>query len=295
MNEQALLGTWIGGDLGRRKGEGGSHGVERTLALEAQVAQAASEAGRPSEAALDGPNARCDREGMTADKANHSARVGDLFDSKAQGWGKKYAAGGQLAARLRRFEEVIGPATPRGARALDFGCGSGELAAHLAQAGLVVTGVDISRSMLDAARRSFEDAATWTELPTTWTRLPFDDRHFDAAVSSSALEYVPEVDLVLREVARVLKPGGLFAFTVPDVDHPVRVLEGVGKLLVRKAGAVLPRLPGRLAAYADYLELSKNRIGEDGWTALAKLAGFERVSRAEEPGDPLKMLVFRRV
>ena len=109
---------------------------------------------------------------------------------------------------------------------LDLGCGTGELARHLAAAGLRVTGCDISAEMLARLPRPIPTGAVeWVPLDPGWQTLPFESASFDAVVAASVLEYVDEPAAVLRECARVLRPGGVVLCTVPDLTHPVRWLE----------------------------------------------------------------------
>ena len=112
---------------------------------------------------------------------------------------------------------------------------------------LRVTGCDISAEML--ARAAAGDpggAVEWVELDPRWQRLPFESATFDAVVAASVLEYVDEPAAVLRECARVLRPGGIVLCTVPDLTHPVRWLEWLAGLAARLplARAAGGRWPG---------------------------------------------------
>jgi SAM-dependent methyltransferase len=108
-----------------------------------------------------------------------------------------------------------------GRRILEVGCGAGQCGRWLAAHGAEVVGLDLSWSQLRHSRRL--DARTRTELPVVRAdagRLPFGDGAFDLACSAyGALPFVADATAVLREIARVLRPGGRFAFAV---SHPVR-------------------------------------------------------------------------
>ena len=115
-----------------------------------------------------------------------------------------------------------------GDRVLDVGCGSGLdslVAARLVGSSGRVVGVDLSPEMLEPARRA---AAMWTPPIVGFQeadaeRLPFEDAAFDVVISNGALNLVPDKDAAFREIARVLRPGGVLAVadllvhaTVPD-------------------------------------------------------------------------------
>lgn len=107
----------------------------------------------------------------------------------------------------RLLVEQIGPAP--GLRILDVGCGDGRLATTLAAAGAEVTGLDASLMMLAAARRRAEAAGVVLALVAgDAARLPFADRRFDRVVSVATLCFSEEPRLPIREMTRVLEPGG---------------------------------------------------------------------------------------
>lgn len=86
-----------------------------------------------------------------------------------------------------------------------------------------VTGVDVSKDMLERAA-SEQVPGTNQQLfllddPSTF---PFPDHHFDAAVATFVLRVAPDQQGLLREVARVVKPGGLFVLYDVFQAHPVR-------------------------------------------------------------------------
>lgn len=95
-------------------------------------------------------------------------------------------------------------------RVLDAGCGSGRLTVALARAGAEVTGVDTNASQLDVARGRAADAGVELELLEADfnSSLPFADGAFDAVTSRLALMAAVDSVTTLRELARVLRPGG---------------------------------------------------------------------------------------
>jgi SAM-dependent methyltransferase len=231
-------------------------------------------------------------------QTEHSQQVRQLFDAKASGWQAKYAPDGRLAGRLTKLADAIGYHVPAGGRVLDLGCGTGDLARHLASARLRVTGCDISVNMLSRAASSDPHGAIeLRRLDPMWQTLPFPAGHFDAVVASSVLEYVASPATVLVECARVLRPGGVILCTVPDLTHPVRWLEWLPSLAargssVRSTGERWPRF-GR---YLTYLKISRQRRTAGWWKSVAARAGLITIPRSPDESEhsPLRLFTFQR-
>lgn len=104
---------------------------------------------------------------------------------------------------------------------LEIGCGAAQCARWASRQGARSVGLDLSHRQLQHSRRIDEESGA--EVPVvcgTATALPFQDASFDVAFSSfGALQFVYDVATAVAEVARVLRPGGRFAFSV---THPVR-------------------------------------------------------------------------
>lgn len=93
----------------------------------------------------------------------------------------------------------------------DLGCGTGQLSAALAPFVARVIAVDASAPMLQAAKRRLQGLQGMTNVELRrgdLESLPIDDALLDAATMALVLHHLPEPDRALREVARVLKPGG---------------------------------------------------------------------------------------
>ncbi len=234
--------------------------------------------------------------GRALAQAGHTEQVRSLFDSKAAGWPGKYAADGRLAGRLTRLSATVRVLTAPGGELLDLGCGSGDLARHLAAGGYRVTGCDISPRMLEqAAAADHGHAVHWAVLEPGWRTLPFTSASLDTVVASSVLEYVADPVMVLAECARVLRPDGVLLVTVPRLAHPVRWAEWPLGLAARTPLAGPVGLGGpRAAQYLAYLRMSRQRHLVRWWHAAAAHAGL--IPQAGQPAahDPLSLLAYAR-
>lgn len=108
-----------------------------------------------------------------------------------------------------------------GRRVLEVGCGAAQCARWLTREGADAVALDLSAGQLRAARALDARTGVPTVLvQASATSLPFADGVFDAACSAfGAVPFVAEPREVMREVARVLRPGGRWVFSV---SHPLR-------------------------------------------------------------------------
>jgi SAM-dependent methyltransferase len=115
-------------------------------------------------------------------------------------------------------------AAPGGKRWVDIGCGNGAFTELVVQrcAPASVTGIDPSEAQLQFARsRPATPNARWVRGDAM--NLPFEQREFDIAVMALALFFVPDPEQGVREMARVLKPGGIAAaynWDIPNKGMP---------------------------------------------------------------------------
>ncbi len=100
-----------------------------------------------------------------------------------------------------------------GKRVLDLGCAGGFMAEALVARGAVVTGIDPAAEAIAVARAHASEGALDIRYDVgVGEDLPYSAAQFDAVVCVDVLEHVRDLDQVLREVARVLTPGGMFLF-----------------------------------------------------------------------------------
>ncbi|MBX5473621.1 MAG: ubiquinone/menaquinone biosynthesis methyltransferase, partial [Thermoleophilia bacterium] len=171
--------------------------------------------------------------------------------------------------RAAAVREAVRP----GDRVLDACCGTGDLAVAARRAGArEVVGLDFSEAMLERARRK-APAIEWVRGDLL--ALPFPEASFDVATVGFGVRNVEELDAALRELRRVLRPGGRLA--VLEITTPRGWLAPFYRLWFDRAIPLLGRaLPGG-AAYT-YLPASVRRFPEPEALAEAlERAGFGNV------------------
>ncbi len=114
-----------------------------------------------------------------------------------------------------RFAHVAGTAGWPYGRALELGSGTGFFLLNLMQAGVMADGAvtDLSPRMVEVARRNAAGLGFALEGRVADAEsIPYDDDSFDLVVGHAVLHHIPDVEQALREVLRVLRPGGRFVF-----------------------------------------------------------------------------------
>jgi SAM-dependent methyltransferase len=160
--------------------------------------------------------------GMEIQKSNEPVKY---LEFEREGWG----------TLIEKYDETFGAVTRqsadvtldacgvrRGSRMLDVCCGPGMLSAAAVGRGAYAIGLDfpgvvsLAEKLVPGAQFQSGDA----------TNLPFDENYFDAVVCGYGIMHVPDAQHALREMLRVLKPGGRLALTVWDSES----ISGLGVL-----------------------------------------------------------------
>lgn len=197
-------------------------------------------------------------------------------------------------ARWKRRVAAIVREESEGRRALDLACGTGDVALSLAATHDVV-GLDLTQAMLALAKvRAAGSVGHTSWLAGDMTALPFPDASFDVVTTSYGLRNVPALETAVREIARVLRPGGVLVSL--DFNKPrnaaVRALY-LGYLTT--VGSLMG-----LALHGDpdtyrYIPHSIRRYpGAEGVASLLEKNGFRDVRVESKLGGLMSIHVARR-
>ncbi|MGA3130601.1 MAG: class I SAM-dependent methyltransferase [Terracidiphilus sp.] len=185
--------------------------------------------------------------------------------------------------RAVETEEVIKFGLPKG-NGLDLGCGDGHLMeiilGHAGLRNLVGIDIDPQETALAYGRSIYREVVT---APAD--HLPFSGGQFDFVFSNSVLEHIQNIEGVLSEVARILKPGGRFLFTVPGADFH-RCLRG--PRLFGSRERYLREIDARCfhlrywdaSQWAEYLQkVGLAKVHDHGYLSAAQVQRWESIAR----------------
>ncbi|MCW5800898.1 MAG: methyltransferase domain-containing protein [Deltaproteobacteria bacterium] len=158
--------------------------------------------------------------------------VREFFEEMSPSYFDKYGSakteGHSFRSRKQRTLACIDAAGPwTGKHVLDIGCGPGVMVAELlARSFAEVHAIDVSPGMVEDCRKRFHGVSALTCEVGDATRLAYPDRRFDLVLAMGLVEYFDDadVDVIYREVTRVLQPGGKLLVTYPNASSVYRRL-----------------------------------------------------------------------
>jgi len=172
--------------------------------------------------------------------------------------------------RLWRVATVRAVGPRKGMRILDLAAGTGTSSVAFAKHGAHVTAADFSQGMLDEGARRHAGNDNIEFVWADATDLPFEDASFDAASMSFGLRNVVDPQQALRELCRVVKPGG--RVVICEFSHPpLAMIRGPYTWYSRH---VLPRLAGLFGGPEEAYDYLTESIA--AWPTQRELAGWMR-------------------
>ncbi len=179
-----------------------------------------------------------------------------------------------------------------GQRICDLACGQGRVARYLADQGASVVGIDLSANLLAIARRHKDAAPRGIDYRHADARRlnGVADNRFDGVVCHMALMDIPDLAPTFRSVARILRPGGWFVFSIlhpcyhtarsGEITSPEGTVRTIGRYFVEGywRSDTRPGPPGKVGAYHRTLSTYINTLTDAGLT-------LERASEPRATGD----------
>jgi SAM-dependent methyltransferase len=217
---------------------------------------------------------------------------GQLWGTQARDWA---AFGEQICLPLQGAALDAAHVT-EGTRLLDAGCGAGLLALLASLRGAQVTAIDAAASLLDIVRERVPSAdARQGDLE----RLPFVDGSFDAVTAVNSVFYAADMDAAMRELARVVRPGGRVVITAWGPPERCEVLADlfskVGPLMPPPAPESEPAHPGALSepgALAAVLTRAGLHVVDEGEVACPIVFPNAEISwRAHRSAGPNQLAI----
>jgi ubiquinone/menaquinone biosynthesis C-methylase UbiE len=156
--------------------------------------------------------------------------LSEAWEARARDWITWVRKPGHDSYDRYHRDQFVPLVPPPGRRTLDVGCGEGRLTRHLASLGHRVVGVDASPTLIAAARESAPDMELHIGDASA---LPFDAASFDQVVSFMCLHDVDDLGGAVREIARVLEPGGVATIAVVHPINSAGRFEKHGRFVVR--------------------------------------------------------------
>jgi len=142
-----------------------------------------------------------------------------ILETSSQVWGRAGRAG---KSRLKRRAEMIVEScgVKPGKKVLEIGCGTGSLVKFLVETGADVVATDIFPEFLELAKKNVGEATNVEfKIEDAQILASFPDESFDVVCGLSILHHL-NVNLTLKNIYRVLKPGGVMAFSEPNMLNP---------------------------------------------------------------------------
>jgi len=140
------------------------------------------------------------------------------------------------AGRLRwaRRVRMLSSHLKRGMSVLELGCGTGSFTRELARSSADVTAIDVSPELLEIASAKNSAPNVQYQIQNAYA-LTYPESAFDSVVGSSVLHHL-EIEAAIRDVYRVLKPGGTIYFTEPNMLNPQIAIQKNIPWIKRKLG-----------------------------------------------------------
>ena len=175
--------------------------------------------------------------------------------------------------RLKRVSELIPELS--GGKVLDVGCGPGLISAAIIGKGADYYGVDVSSQMVEECIRRYGQGGRYMFSEGRGEELPFIDSYFDLVLCLGALEYMQDVETVIKELSRVVKKNGYVIVSMLNKKSPYRIWELVVFPSVKKAIHELKMIGKGVKKNTRPQKLEMRLLGEDKLRHLLNSEGLD--------------------
>ncbi len=163
---------------------------------------------------------------------DYQSRIDAHFQSAASYWKQIYDQDDVLAAihqlRRERVLRLVDQLAPKTARVLEIGCGAGLTTVAMAERGFYVDAIDTVQEMIDYTRDLAERSSVAARVHVSQGdvhRLQAPDDAYDLVLTIGVLPWLPVIEQPLREMCRVLRPGGILIVNIDNKWSLHRVLD----------------------------------------------------------------------
>ncbi len=170
---------------------------------------------------------------------------------------------------------VVSMLAGKSGRILDIGCAAGGEVPQFLARDFSVVGIDISSHMLEFAHRRFASDPRVHFCRADTDRLPFLSQSMDHVVCLGVFEFLPDYKTAVREIHRVLRPGGLAIFAIPSRVSQCEIGERLASVTVAPLWRAAKRLTGRASAARDAKSFHRNLCVPWRFRKLLRDQGFQ--------------------
>lgn len=220
----------------------------------------------------------------------------DYHTNIAEAFGELYIQSPDFQERYRVWSRLLDQYVLPGDKVLDAGCGTGVFSLYAAQRGATVTAIDGAAAMIELTRRAAEERQLSIRTEVDWLPMTTNRGPFDVVLSSSVLEYVPDLAEALASLLRPIRTGGILIVSMPNQKSIYRVLEQIGYQLTRRP-AYLKHLLHRATALSLYEQLGSTLVDLISYQTYGGANVYARCLRICVPAsyaDTLFVAVFRK-